>query len=204
MNEFEIIAKTIENQLDLGCPVVLISVIELQGSTPRHEGSKMIIGSNFRTYGTIGGSLIEAVAIKEAQNVLTTGKSKIMSFELNGKDTSAPGMICGGKAEIFLDYVSPSRENLAFADGLNQAVTGGKEFFILTQYQRIDKELKVSGRAVIDTECSLMPGCSISSSLALQLKPELHNVSTVSVMSLEGNDILIDRIRKVKTLYCFG
>jgi len=204
MNEFEIVAKTIKNQLNAGFPVVLISVTDLQGSTPRHEGSKMIVSTDGKSYGTIGGSLIEAAAIQEAQKALTTGESKIMSFELNGKDAAAPGMICGGKAEIFLDYISSSEENRQFADGLVQAVTRGKEFFVLNQYRRVGERVKVLGRAVIDTECNLMPGSSISSAIALQLKPELHNISTISVMSVENSNIIVDRIRKVKTVFCFG
>jgi xanthine dehydrogenase accessory factor len=204
MNEFETIVKTLKNQLDAGFPLVLISVTDLQGSTPRHEGSKMIVGANGKTYGTIGGSLIEAAAIKEAQNVLAAGESKIMSFELNGKDAAAPGMICGGKAEIFLDYVSSSEENNDFANGLVQAISGNKEFFLLTHYRQSGLKVEVLGRAVMDTECNFMDGGNISHAVAMQLKTELHNISTISVMPVGNANIIVDRIRKVKTVFCFG
>jgi xanthine dehydrogenase accessory factor len=99
MNENEYLAGVIGRQLGAGSPIVLISIISMQGSTPRHDGTKMVVGADGKTYGTIGGSLIEAAAIKEAGKSLASGKSGIMSFELSGKDTNAPGMICGGKAE---------------------------------------------------------------------------------------------------------
>jgi xanthine dehydrogenase accessory factor len=37
-----------------------------------------------------------------------------------------------------------------------------------------------------------------------KLKPELHNVSTTSVLPLDDTRVMVDRIRKMKTLYCFG
>ena len=70
MNENEYLAKTINEQLNKGSPVVLISIMNLQGSTPRHEGTQMAVGADNKTYGTIGGSLIEAAAIQESNKLL--------------------------------------------------------------------------------------------------------------------------------------
>ena len=67
MNENEYLARMINEQLEAGSPLVLISIISLQGSTPRHSGTKMVVGADGKAYGTIGGSLIEAAAIREAQ-----------------------------------------------------------------------------------------------------------------------------------------
>jgi xanthine dehydrogenase accessory factor len=204
VNETEFLAKTIKNQINSGSPVVLISVMSLEGSTPRHDGTKMLVGAGGKPYGTIGGSLIEAAAIKEAGKVLTSGESKIMTFELDGKDASAPGMICGGKAEILLDFLAPIDENRKFADILNQAVTQGKDFFILTNFSKNPRKVEIIGHAIMDTSYNILPGSSLPSTIVEKLKPELHNVSTTLVMPCGNTMVLIDRIRKVKTVYCFG
>lgn len=204
MNELEFLAKTIKNQIDGGIPLVLISVTNLEGSTPRHDGTKMVVGQNGKTYGTIGGSLIEAAAINEAKKALASQQSKYTNFELNGKDSSAAGMICGGKAEILLDYLPSSETNRDFANGLVRAISGNEEFFLLTYYRQSGPKVEVLGHAVMDTECNLMDGSDISTEVVKQLKPELHNVSTVAVMPLGDSSIMVDRVRRLKTLYCFG
>ena len=204
MNENEYLAKKLKQQMDSGSPAVLISVTNLEGSTPRHDGTKMLVGAGGNPYGTIGGSLIEAAAVKEAIRVLASGESRFMNFQLDGKDASAPGMICGGRAEIFLDYLAPSKENRDFAEGFQRAIITGKDFFILTQYRINDDKIETAGHGLIDTECNALPGGTIQADVVEKLKPELHNISTISVMTVGNTQIIVDRIRKMKTVYCFG
>ena len=148
MNENEYLAKIINEQLDAGSPVVLISVINSQGSSPRHEGTKMAVGADGKVYGTIGGSLIEAAAIRESKNVLVDRKSKIFSFELNGKDATAPGMICGGTAEMLLDFLTPTEENRRFTRQWHDTAGQGKNFYILTHLKGKDATFQILGHAV--------------------------------------------------------
>ena len=106
VNDNENIARIIVNLLENRSPLVLASIISLQGSSPRHAGTKMVIGEDGKGYGTIGGSLLEATAIKESRKVIVAKKSKVLDFELTGKDAAAAGMICGGKAQLLLDYIA--------------------------------------------------------------------------------------------------
>ena len=93
MNEAEYLAQTVYRQLEGDRPIVLISLLGLKGSTPRHEGSKMAVAADGTAYGTIGGSLIEAAAVARAREALTERRSSVLEFDLNGADASAPGMI---------------------------------------------------------------------------------------------------------------
>lgn len=204
MNENEHLARIIYQELNAGSPLVLISIISMEGSTPRHDGTKMVVDADGKTYGTIGGSLMEASAISEAKQIISTGKSRILSFDLTGKDAAAPDMICGGKAEILLDCLSPSAENLKFARDLNEAISQGKDVFILTKYRQKENGIKVLGHAIMGNDYALMPGTSLTAEDASNLKPELHNVSTISVLPSNESLIIVDRIRRIKTVYCFG
>jgi len=204
MNESEYLSKMICAQLKAGSPVVLVSIMSLQGSTPRHGGTKMVVGVNGKPYGTIGGSLIEATAIREAIAVLSSGKSKIITYELSGKDVTAPGMICGGKAEILLDYIPSTEENLAFFQSWYNLVRNGKDFYFLTHLKGSSNSLEVLRRAIIYSDGSVIGGQLFTESEIESLKPELHNVSSTSVLTFKDTRIMVDRIRKMKTLYCFG
>ncbi len=85
MNENEYIAGIARQQLDKGLPVVLVSIMSLQGSTPRHSGTKMLAAADGKSYGTIGGSLIEAAAVAESKKVIDGGQSKIIECAVAGR-----------------------------------------------------------------------------------------------------------------------
>jgi xanthine dehydrogenase accessory factor len=204
MNEGEFLARTINRELSNGTPVALISIMNLQGSTPRHDGAKMILAADGKAYGTIGGSLIEAAAITEAKKVLAAQKSRVMLFELSGKDAAAPGMICGGKAEILLDYIEASDDNRGFTRQWVDAVSTGKDFFIFTHLGGSGENTRVLGHAVFVPDGDNSFSTSLTKDDISQLKPELHTVSTTSILLLGDTRVLADRIRKLKTVYFFG
>jgi xanthine dehydrogenase accessory factor len=204
MNENQYLAKTVSEQLEAGSLLVLISIMSLQGSTPRHSGTKMVVGADGKSYGTIGGSLIEAAAIREGKHLLSIGKSKIMPYELSGKDATAPGMICGGKVELLLDYIAPSAENRGFAKCWQAAVLQGRDFYVLTHFQGDADNIQVLGHAILHPNGTINGNTSLKESDIVSLKPELHNISTTAVLPLKDTRVMVDRIRKLKTLYCFG
>jgi xanthine dehydrogenase accessory factor len=204
MNENEYLARTVNGQLNAGSPLVLISIMSIQGSTPRQGGTKMVVGTDGQSYGTIGGSLLEAAAIGESQDILLTAKSKMLSYELTGKDATSPGMICGGKAELLLEYIPASAENREFSNQWYNAILLGKEFYILTHFKGAGDTLQVLGHAILHPDNNMTGNNSLSASDIEKLKPELHNISSTSVLILNDTRIMVDRVRKLKTLYCFG
>jgi xanthine dehydrogenase accessory factor len=204
MNENEYLVKAISEQLNAGSPVVLTSVMSLEGSSPRHEGTKMAVDADGKIYGTIGGSLIEAVAIKESKKIFSEKKSTVISFSLDGKDTNAPGMICGGKAEILLDYLSPSEENRRFSRQWYQSATRGGVFFVLTHLKGEGEAIQVLGHAVLQTDKGIFVGTSFTPENIDTLKKELYTVSRCALLPLDQTRVLVDRIHKEKTLFCIG
>jgi xanthine dehydrogenase accessory factor len=204
MNENKYLARTVSENLEAGLPLVLISVMSLQGSTPRHKGTKMVVGADGKSYGTIGGSLIEATAIREARGVLATAKSRILTYELAGSDAAAPGMICGGQAELLLDYLPPSPENREFAGYWQAAVLRGQDFFLLTHLEGDGEKLRVPGHAILYPDGAVAGHLAITASEIEGLKPGLPDISLTAVLPLEHGRLMVDRVRSLKTLYCFG
>jgi xanthine dehydrogenase accessory factor len=204
VNENEYLAKIVSGQLATGSSLVLVSIMSMQGSTPRHGGTKMVIGADGKTYGTIGGSLIEAYAVSESRTILSGGKSKILSYELTGKDTTSPGMICGGKAEILLDYLTPSPENMEFARQWYDAILKGKDFYVLTHLKGDGSAFIVLGHALLYLDGEFTGTGSLAPADIARLKPELHTISTTAVFPLDETRVMVDLVRKLKTLYCFG
>jgi xanthine dehydrogenase accessory factor len=204
MNEIEYLAQIICEQLERQAPLVLVSLVSQQGSTPRHGSTKMVVGADGQSYGTIGGSLLEATAIKESQIALSITQSRTITFELSGKDATAAGMICGGKAEVLLDFIPATKDNLEFFWSWKDTIKQGQEFYLLTHYKGSGNALEVLSHTILFSNGLLIGNTSLNNQDVEKIQAELLNILDTAVISLENTRLMIDPIRKVKTLYCFG
>jgi xanthine dehydrogenase accessory factor len=204
MNEYEYLAGIVCEQLENNSPVVLASIVSLQGSTPRHNGAKMAVGKEGKNYGTVGGSLLEATAISESRKVLSLGKSKFMHFDLNNNSVFSNGMICGGQADLLLEYIAVTAANQKFFKDWQGAMTGSSNFYYLTQLQESGDSVRITGHGLLTPDGKLTGDCILTETDIQTIKEELHNISATSVMNVRESRIIIDPMRKLKTVYCFG
>lgn len=89
-----------------GEAAVLCTILGSQGSTPRHEGSKMIVYPDGRIEGSVGGGEIENRVITEALKALEEGRGKLVEYNMVDPAKGDPG-ICGGEARIYLEPILP-------------------------------------------------------------------------------------------------
>ena len=85
-----------------GEPVALATVVSVQGSVPRHTGSKMLVRADGSITGTVGGGAMEAQVIKSALDALADGQTRMPSYTLNNLEDGDPG-ICGGTVQVFIE-----------------------------------------------------------------------------------------------------
>jgi xanthine dehydrogenase accessory factor len=204
MEDNEYIASTIVNLLEKGSPLVMASILSLVGSSPRHTGTRMVIGEDGRGYGTIGGSLIEATAIKESRKVIIAKKSKIVDFELSGKDATAAGMICGGQAQLLLDYFEATPENRALFQSWQEAIRSGKEFRYITYLKDQGEEIQVTGHSILYADDTMTNIGQVDLPGMQSLKAEIWNLTSVATLTSQDTRIIVNPIRKLKSLYLFG
>jgi xanthine dehydrogenase accessory factor len=204
MNENEYVVRTVCSELEKNRPVVLVTITGIEGSVPRHSGTKMVVSADGKSYGTIGGSLIEAAAARASQKVFTTKKSRVMTYELSGNNANAPGMICGGKVELLLEYVPASEANIKFANLWRDAIHRGKDCYLLTNLQGSGEKPQVLGHAILYADGSVSDSRLLLPSEVEDLKGQLHTISTTAVLPLKNTRVLVDKMRRLKTVYCFG
>jgi xanthine dehydrogenase accessory factor len=87
-----------------GKPGVLCTIIKTQGSTPRHEGSKMLVYQDGNFIGTVGGGEVESRVIKEALEALKEGKNRLLHYSMVNPKEGDPG-VCGGQLEIYVEPI---------------------------------------------------------------------------------------------------
>jgi xanthine dehydrogenase accessory factor len=99
-----------------GEAVALATVIKVQGSVPRHEGSKMLVRADGSCVGTVGGGKMEALVIVEAQAALHDGQTRTPSYALNDLQAGDPG-ICGGTVQVFIEPILTAPQLVVIGGG---------------------------------------------------------------------------------------
>ncbi len=112
MTDFTILKKAVE-LVEKGEEVALTTVTKASGSTPRDEGTKMLVLEDGTIYGTVGGGNLESRVIDESIEALKKGKSISLYLPLEKKEL---GMECGGEVEVFID-VYKSKPKLLIVGG---------------------------------------------------------------------------------------
>lgn len=94
-----------EKLLSQGEALVLVTVTASSGATPRGAGARMLVGSQGRICGTIGGGAVEYRSQQIALQVLAHKVSGQQDFSLTRDDVQNLGMICGGDVNVFFHYI---------------------------------------------------------------------------------------------------
>ena len=84
----------------------LVTVINVQGSVPRHPGSKMLVRSTGAILGTVGGGKGEASAIELAVQSIARKRSDALTVEMQGTEAEGDDMVCGGTCRLLVEYVA--------------------------------------------------------------------------------------------------
>lgn len=85
--------------------VAMATVIATWGSAPVQPGGQMAIASNSRFAGSVSGGCIEADVIAEAEEVMQTGRPKVLEFGVTDETAWRSGLACGGKLRVLIELL---------------------------------------------------------------------------------------------------
>ena len=103
--------------LSRGEEVALVTITNSTGSTPQRVGAKMLVYSDGRTVGTIGGGCYENDAFWKAREAIKARKPLTVKYELNDDFAQETGLVCGGQMEVFIEPVEASPDVYVFGAG---------------------------------------------------------------------------------------
>lgn len=90
-------------------PAVLATIVGRHGSTPREEGSKMLVLPDGSAVGSVGGGIMEYCTQQLARELLEPGAApcRLAAFTTEGARNAAAIAACGGSMEVFLQRLEP-------------------------------------------------------------------------------------------------
>ncbi|HEY4026917.1 MAG TPA: XdhC/CoxI family protein [Candidatus Dormibacteraeota bacterium] len=89
-----------------GDPVAMATVVETWGSSPRPLGSKMLVSGSGRMAGSVSNGCIEGAVFEQAQEVLATGRGRLVEYGVADDVAFEVGLACGGHIEVFIQPVT--------------------------------------------------------------------------------------------------
>jgi len=86
--------------------VVLTTVIQTWGSSPRPTGSRMIINEKGDFSGSVSGGCVEAAVVRESLTLIKEDKLfKKIEFKISNESAWEVGLACGGEIAVFLEQI---------------------------------------------------------------------------------------------------
>ena len=87
--------------------VVLATVIQTWGSSPRQVGSRMIVNDKGDFSGSVSGGCVEAAVVRECLGLIKEKKPfKKIEFKVSNESAWKVGLACGGEIAIFLEQIN--------------------------------------------------------------------------------------------------
>jgi xanthine dehydrogenase accessory factor len=88
-------------------PMVLAEIISKTGSSPRGNGSRMLVLEGGSIRGTIGGGSVENAAIQKSLSMLASGETfAVEEYILSDAEGATLGMVCGGNIKVMFEQVT--------------------------------------------------------------------------------------------------
>ncbi|OAT85776.1 XdhC family aldehyde oxidoreductase maturation factor [Desulfotomaculum copahuensis] len=186
-----------------GEDVVTATIISRSGSAPRTAGTKMLVRRDGSFAGTIGGGLLEALVLEQAREVFQTGQAVIREFNLTGADAAGMDMICGGRLEVFVDFLSAGDPvNVEIFRTVSDLLRTGQRALLVTGLP------SHAGDGARFNRCLLLKdgrqtGCSPDAGLAERLSPVFKSRYPQLVLLNEAN-FIAEPVNSPGTVYLFG
>lgn len=135
--------------------ITLATIIDVKGSSPRHAGTKMLVGYDGTRTGTIGGGKSEARTLDACRQSRESGLSLLLETKMLGDGTASIEMICGGTHRVLIEAaVDPE----PYRQALTLLAQGKRAVFVKRLVGTPNETLDAVETSLIDAEGCVLCG----------------------------------------------
>lgn len=190
--------------LEQGEAVVVATVVDHSGSTPRTSGSKMLIHSDGRISGTIGGGALEGDVVRFALNLFSTRGGALRFYDLNETtSTDDLDLICGGRMHVLMEYVPVDDRNLEIYRALKDAVRSSGSVLCVVRLEGDDTDLTVE-RTVLTAEGGAGGPAPLPPETIEMLRRHAADHPSASLLAIEDQRYVIEPVLPRQIVYVVG
>ncbi|NKE36131.1 XdhC family protein [Natronococcus sp. JC468] len=203
--------QQIEQALAANSQFVVATIVDVEGTAYRRPGAKMVIESDGTSYGGITAGCLHGPLQKDANTVLESGSSTIVTYDLTNDDTWGLGLGCNGVIDVLIEPVDDSWQQVVDARANREACS------LVTAIESDDPSIPVGARAVINERGSrandrrIRERTPLPNSVIADIEADARTCATegstdrISV-SIEAGEIVlvVDGIEPSQRLVVFG
>jgi xanthine dehydrogenase accessory factor len=193
-------------QFQRGEDFVLAVILAVRGSSPRHVGTRFLVRADGSIVGTIGGGTFEAQVHELAVKALDKKTSLRVLFNFTGADAQSPEMICGGDAEVLVEYVNAGDKDQAVFFAHLSAIAQQRipGYFFTEMSMQAGGEGQVRHLLLDDTGARW--GSLDRETSTLAAVPERRSLRPAQLLPMPGNEgaVFLEWIHSTGTVFIFG
>ncbi len=200
----KILIESILRFLEQGEDLVVATIINQKGSSPRGSGTKTVVRENGEFFGTIGGGPFEAEVLDEAAKIFKTKGIAIHEFDMTHEQLAEGKMICGGQADVLIEYVKAGPLNLKIFQAVQLGLTNREKCFLLTELDREYDEKNEVRRCLVAKDNSVTGTFGYPDDWLDKMRAASSDVRNSVLSTTEGKRFWIEPVFLPATLYLFG
>ena len=89
-----------------GRKVAIATVVSTWGSSPRPEGSQLVVDDAGSMQGSVSGGCIEGAVIKQARACMDGAEACLLEFGVSNEQAWEVGLACGGRVQVYVEALS--------------------------------------------------------------------------------------------------
>lgn len=187
---------------------VLATILSVRGSSPRHVGTRFLVRQTGEIVGTIGGGLFEAEVQEFARASLENRTSRRAAFSFIGKDAQSAEMICGGEAEVLVEFVSGTdsvrAETFRLLERMARERTPGYAFTSL-EMPLGGSQTEPIRHLVLDSRGNRAGGF-VGEEVAIRAMPTTRLLKPAQILNIPGSEhlVFLEWLHAAGAAYIFG
>ena len=99
------ILPEVERWREAGERVAVATVIATRRSAPRPVGASLAVSETGALCGSVSGGCVESDVFEHAQEVLASGRPKLLSYGISDDEAWSVGLPCGGEIDVWVERV---------------------------------------------------------------------------------------------------
>ncbi|MGH2426105.1 MAG: XdhC family protein, partial [bacterium] len=131
MRELLEVLEAIDKFAKEGQKMALATIIGVRGSTYRREGARLLCTQRQQMVGNISGGCLESDVMVVSEEVMRTGRPRMVTYDLTADDDAVwgLGLGCNGAVDLFVEPVDPASPVLPL---LRDAITNEQSLGLIT------------------------------------------------------------------------
>ncbi len=94
---------TIEAWRGEGQRIAVATVVGVEHSAPRDPGAALAVNERGDVAGSVSGGCVESAVYEEAQDAISSGRPRLVTYGISDADAISVGLTCGGTIHVFIE-----------------------------------------------------------------------------------------------------